>query len=279
MPAKKTAKSAATKKTAAKIIPEAAPGVPMVEKRSIIKTEEGPVLPIEENRPTVMTKEHRIEPLTLTADEANKPSQEDTASESASAGLSPVKLPIEEDAEAKSEPSAAATPKRAAEETASAPSDVAASKPESAEEIPVAPKNAPEPAVQSADEKPTKPESKTDESPKTSRADTPAAPADSQKDLFEEGTPSDTPDDLLAGDDGVHPLDAKKSKADQEAIKRQQELEKLVESETYFLPLNSVEKRRLRQAVLVFLLLIMVLALAAVAWAASANLIDVPGLS
>lgn len=90
----------------------------------------------------------------------------------------------------------------------------------------------------------------------------------------------------LAGEDSVatpedpsqNPIDQAKAKADKEAAEKQAALDKLVNAQTYFLPLNSVEKRRTKQLLFVTLLLLIVLAGAGAFWANGQGYITIPGL-
>ncbi len=90
----------------------------------------------------------------------------------------------------------------------------------------------------------------------------------------------------LAGEDSVatpedpsqNPIDQAKAAADKEAAEKQAALDKLVANQTYFLPLNRVEKRRSKQLLMLTLLLLVVLAGAAAFWANGQGLISVPGL-
>jgi hypothetical protein len=90
----------------------------------------------------------------------------------------------------------------------------------------------------------------------------------------------------LAGEDSVdtpddpsqNPIDQAKTKADKEAAEKQAALDKLVDAQTYFLPLNSVEKRRTKQLFFVTMLLLIVLAGAGAFWANGQGYISIPGL-
>lgn len=83
----------------------------------------------------------------------------------------------------------------------------------------------------------------------------------------------DTPDDP-----SQNPIDQAKAKADKEAAEKQAALDKLVDAQTYFLPINSVEKRRTKQLLFVTLLLLIVLAGAGAFWANGQGIISIPGL-
>ena len=89
----------------------------------------------------------------------------------------------------------------------------------------------------------------------------------------------------LAGEDSVatpddpsqNPIDQAKAKADKEAAEKQAALDKLVENQTYFLPLNRTEKRRSKQLLFLTLLLFVVVAGAAAFWANGQGIISLPG--
>ena len=74
------------------------------------------------------------------------------------------------------------------------------------------------------------------------------------------------------GDEGQHPMDEAQSDADKAATAKQEAVDKLVQDETYFLPINSVEKRRAKHMLWVTLLLFVVLGVAAAAWASARRL-------
>ena len=102
-----------------------------------------------------------------------------------------------------------------------------------------------------------------------------------------EPKPTGGPEEFtLAGEDSVptpddpsqNPIDQAKAKADKEAAEKQAVLDKLVDAQTYFLPLNSVEKRRNKQLFFVTLLLLLVLAGAGAFWANGQGYIAIPGL-
>ncbi len=87
------------------------------------------------------------------------------------------------------------------------------------------------------------------------------------------------------GDEDGEQSAAEKTKTEQETAaleaetKHQAELDKLVESKQYVLPINAVEKRRSKQAVLLGILLILVLAAAWTDVAMDSGLIHIKGLS
>jgi hypothetical protein len=132
--------------------------------------------------------------------------------------------------------------------------------------------SAPEPLQDNAPDKaaspqPPKLEKPVEPSAEEKPAETPAAP--------EPESGFDLGDD--SGDEGQHPLDEAQAKVDKEALEKQQALDKLVESETYFLPINAVEKRRAK-FFWAALLVIVVAAAAAAVWANGAGYLSIPGL-
>jgi hypothetical protein len=79
--------------------------------------------------------------------------------------------------------------------------------------------------------------------------------------------PAAEPQDGLAldesdedGDPSKHPMDEAAAKAEKEAQEKQAALDKLVAGQTYFLPINAVEKRRAKLIALLILLLLLVAA-------------------
>jgi hypothetical protein len=116
----------------------------------------------------------------------------------------------------------------------------------------------------------------------------PAAPVPTaDKPAEAEPKPAGGPEEFtLAGEDSVptpddpsqNPIDQAKAKADKEAAEKQAALDKLVDAQTYFLPLNSVEKRRTKQLLFVTLLFLVVLAGAGAFWANGQGYITIPGL-
>lgn len=127
-------------------------------------------------------------------------------------------------------------------------------------------------------------ETKTDEpEPSKPVAEEPSKPAEDtpateEEKPDEEVPPAESGFSLDEGDSGQHPMDEAQSKEEKEAADKQAALNKLVDSETYFLPINAVEKRRAKQLVWVTVLLVVVLAAAAGAWAHSAGYVTIPGL-
>jgi hypothetical protein len=120
----------------------------------------------------------------------------------------------------------------------------------------------------------------------TAKSSEPAAPA-ADKPAESGPKPTGGPEEFtLAGEDSVptpddpsqNPIDQAKTKADKEAAEKQAALDKLVDAQTYFLPLNSVEKRRTKQLLFVTLLLLVVLAGAGAFWANGQGYITIPGL-
>lgn len=80
------------------------------------------------------------------------------------------------------------------------------------------------------------------------------------------------------GDKGTSPDLAAAEKEAAEAAKRDTELQKLVDSKRYFLPINSVEKRRSKRFVALGIVLSLLLLAAWVNIALDAGLIEIPGI-
>jgi hypothetical protein len=147
--------------------------------------------------------------------------------------------------------------------------------PKAAEQPPAAEVTAPAPKPEEAAKAEPAPAAETKpEEPAAAETDDekPAEPA-SGFDLGSGEAETETPDDP-----SQNPIDQAKAKADKEAAEKQAALDKLVDAETYFLPLNSVEKRRTKQLLLVTLLFVVVLAGAGAFWANGQGYISIPGL-
>lgn len=85
---------------------------------------------------------------------------------------------------------------------------------------------------------------------------------------------TDTEDDLVIVDEP----NVAEVKAARAAAERELALQKLIDDGTYYLPLDTVKKRRTKQVLLV-LILVLVLALAGTYLASQAGLVKIPGLS
>jgi len=241
------------RKAAASKSPEPAEeaGVPIIVRRQIMKDDAAAVdenaggLPASETTDSETTtprsKKGRIEPLNLTPVADVQPAAAEAASET---------------------PAEASKTEAAATATEATPTPPAS---ESPAEQPPAKAEAPSESEQPA-AKTSTPATATEPAEKT---------AEGAGDFNLGGTAvdEDTPDDP-----SQNPIDQAKAKADKEAAEKQAALDKLVEAQTYFLPLNSVEKRRTKQLLWLTLLFVVVLAGAGAFWANGQGIISVPGL-
>jgi hypothetical protein len=103
-------------------------------------------------------------------------------------------------------------------------------------------------------------------------------PSDDAKEKPEEAPSSDTTDKISSGKSDAKKDIAEVDKAAEEEAERQAKLDKLVESGQYFLPVNAVKKRRVRNTLIV-VIIIVILALIWLDLALDSGLIHINGLS
>jgi hypothetical protein len=229
------------KATTAKPDPAEDAGEPIVVRREIMKDAAPTPTPVASEAIETRPKKTRIEPLSAAATKAESPASEPTLDLSATPDTAKPTNP---------KPAAAVTPPAPKAETP--------------------PKTTPQPATEAETSKPAATEPK-----KAETTLAPAVPAENfslgSKDTGSDDT--DTPDDP-----SQNPIDQAKAKADKAAAEKQAALDKVVAAETYFLPINSVEKRRTKQLLLVSVLLFVVVAGAGAFWANGQGIISIPGL-
>lgn len=139
----------------------------------------------------------------------------------------------------------------------------------------VKPAEQPEPETEpvepeKAEEKPT---TEPEPAPEPDEPMEPEKPAETESDTTKE-VPADS-EELLPG---AEPTDPAAAKAAREAAEKQLALDKLASEGTYFLPINAVEKRRVR-TVLITLLVLIVLGAAGFLAALDGGYLHIDGLS
>jgi hypothetical protein len=123
-----------------------------------------------------------------------------------------------------------------------------------------------EPKAENDEAEKSTPDLELEESPKE-------ALPEQEEPVAEGGGSKDGPDELLPG---VEPTDPAAAKAARETAEKQLALDKLATEGTYFLPINAVEKRKMRTA-LVLLLVLIVLAAGGALAALDAGFVHVDG--
>lgn len=152
---------------------------------------------------------------------------------------------------------------------------------EAAPEAEAKPEPQPEAKVEPEVEvKVTKPEQKTIDPPKPEAKPVEEPKAVAPEPTPAEETPTTDPDQKPAtGTDEAKPTDKSKEQIDnQEEIKHDAEIEKLIVGKKYELPVNAVEKRRTKHFVALGVILSILLALAWVNIALDAGLIEIDGV-
>lgn len=232
-------------------------------------------------RPVIVTNRVVIQdPMVKTDDKEVKPKPADSAEPTSPIRSKIVIKPISDPSEATDQPAT----EKSDEKTEAAkeglldipldPSLTVDTDGEAADE-PVA-----EQAPQPAENVPATEEPASEASSEAAEPDEPAADDDGQKKDKTDSTEtaeSSSDESEAAADNPLNP-DKKAAAAEAASAKEQEELNRLIDDKEYFLPINSVERRRTRVVAVVGVLVIMVLAAAWVNVALDAGFIEIPGV-
>lgn len=149
-------------------------------------------------------------------------------------------------------------------------SDIETTEPKTDETVAVKPEHVLEPS-------PTAPVTEEAE-PKDDAPEEPAKPAEAEPKPAEETSPDKADDQDSETDDGASLTDAQiEAEATAEAA-RDAQVQKLIDSKKYYVPVNAVEKRRTKRVIALGVVLSIILALAWVDVALDAGLIEISGV-